>query len=77
MMGKLKPETPIFHGKNPLVSGSDFPQQTNPLSRFQPRFRGEFSKPRGPLYHGTTGTTALGRRAGGAVSIVKLLEMEI
>ena len=23
--GKLKPETPIFHGKNPWVSGVDFP----------------------------------------------------
>ena len=32
MMGKLKPETPKkIDGKNPWVSGSDLPEQTNPL----------------------------------------------
>ena len=30
-MGTFKPETPIFDGKNPWVSGSDFPNKTNPL----------------------------------------------
>jgi len=24
-MGKLEPENPIFDGKNPMVSGEDFP----------------------------------------------------
>ena len=32
--GQFSPESPIFNGKNgtiTLVSGEDFPQQTNPL----------------------------------------------
>jgi hypothetical protein len=28
--GKLKPESPIFNGKIPMVSGEDFPNKTNP-----------------------------------------------
>jgi len=29
--GKFSPETPIFDGKNPWVSGEDFRKKTNPL----------------------------------------------
>ena len=32
MMGKLKPDTPIFEGKN-NVFGVDVPDNTNPLNK--------------------------------------------
>jgi len=31
-MGKLEPESLIFDGKNPWVSGVDFPNKTNPMN---------------------------------------------
>ena len=37
--GKLKPESPIFNGKIPMVSGEDFPNKTNPLNVPQSHLR--------------------------------------
>ena len=40
-LGKFEPETPNqLNGKNPWVSGEDFPKKTNPLTVASPSYRG-------------------------------------